>query len=216
MGEFDDARQTWDRRFAQAEGLLFGEEPNPWLAEHHRLLPAGGRVLCVADGESRNGVFLAAAGFEVTAFDISPVAVDRARALAAARGVELELLVADASQWSFEPDAFDAVVAIFIQFAGPDLRARLFDGFRRTLRPGGVLLIEGYGERQLRYRTGGPGIPENLYQSRRLHMEFDGWEILASRDADIMLEEGTAHQGLSHTVAGVYRKPVPGMPSVRG
>lgn len=216
MGEFDDARDTWDRRFASAEGLLFGEEPNPWLAAHYRLLPAGGKVLCVADGESRNGVFLAEAGFDVTAFDISPVAVEKARALAARRGVKLELLVADAARWSFEPDAFDAVVAIFIQFAGPELRAALFEGFQRTLRPGGVLLIEGYGERQLRYRTGGPGIPENLYQMRRLHMAFAGWEILASREADFVLAEGSAHTGISHTVAAVYRKPIPGAPTVRG
>src|SRR5690606_19139732 len=160
MAEFEDARAVWDRRFSEADGLLFGAEPNAWLAEHHGLLPAGGRVLCVADGESRNGVFLASAGFQVTAFDISSVAVDKARALAAERGVQLELFVADIESWHFEPDAFDAVVAIFIQFAGPDLRARLFEGFQRTIRPGGVLLIEGYGERQLRYRTGGPGVPE--------------------------------------------------------
>lgn len=216
MDEFGDARETWDRRYSEANGLLFGADPNPWLAEHHRLLPAGGKVLCVADGESRNGVFLAAAGFDVTAFDISPVAIDKARALAAQRGVELELLVADAAQWRFEPDAFDAVVAIFIQFASPELRARLFEGFRRTLRPGGVLLIEGYGERQLRYRTGGPGIAENLYQARRLCMAFAGWEILASRDADVVLAEGSAHAGISHTVAAVFRKPVPGAPPVRG
>ena len=216
MAEFDDARATWDRRFSEADGLLFGAEPNAWLAEHHGLLPAGGKVLCVADGESRNGVFLAAAGFEVTAFDISPVAVDKARALAAQRGVEIELLVADAGSWPIEPEAFDVVVAIFIQFAGPELRARLFEGFQRTLRPGGILLIEGYGERQLRYRTGGPGIAENLYQLGRLHRAFAGWEILASRDADFVLAEGTAHSGISHTVASVMRKPAPGRPTVRG
>ena len=216
MAEFDDARAVWDRRFASADGLLFGAEPNAWLAEHQGLLPAGGRVLCVADGESRNGVFLAAAGFRVTAFDISPVAVDKGRALAAERGVNIELRVADAASWRFEPDAFDAVVAIFIQFAGPELRSRLVEGFRRTIRPGGVLVVEGYGERQLRYRTGGPGIPENLYQMRRLLAAFPGWEILASRDADIVLSEGKAHSGISHSVAAVLRKPVPGAPTVRG
>jgi len=216
MAEFEDARAVWDRRFSEADGLLFGAEPNAWLAEHYGLLPAGGRVLCVADGESRNGVFLASAGFQVTAFDISSVAVDKARALAAERGVQLELFVADIESWHFEPDAFDAVVAIFIQFAGPELRSRLFEGFQRTIRPGGVLLVEGYGERQLRYRTGGPGIPENLYQMRRLLMAFPGWEILASRDADIVLSEGNAHSGISHSVAAVLRKPVPGAPTVRG
>jgi len=215
MAEFEDARAVWDRRFSEADGLLFGAEPNAWLAEHHGLLPAGGRVLCVADGESRNGVFLASAGFQVTAFDISSVAVDKARALAAERGVQLELFVADIESWHFEPDAFDAVVAIFIQFAGPDLRARLFEGFQRTIRPGGVLLIEGYGERQLRYRTGGPGVPENLYRMRPLLDAFPGWEILASRDADIVLSEGNAHSGISHSVAAVLRKPVPGEPTVR-
>lgn len=216
MAEFDDARASWDRRFSEADGLLFGAQPNAWLAAHHGLLPAGGRVLCVADGESHNGVYLAQAGFDVTSFDVSPVAVDKARALAAQRGVRLELLVADAAHWRFEPDAFDAVVAIFIQFAGPRLRASLFEGFRRTIRPGGVLLIEGYGERQLRYRTGGPGVPENLYRARRLINTFPGWEILASRDADIVLDEGAAHAGISHTVAAVLRKPVPGVPTVRG
>jgi SAM-dependent methyltransferase len=216
MAEFDDARAVWDRRFSEADGLLFGAEPNGWLVENRDLLPAGGKVLCVADGESRNGVYLAQAGFHVTAFDISPVAIEKAHALAAQRAVDIELIVADAAQWRFEPDAFDAVVAIFIQFAGPELRKRLFEGFARTIRPGGVLLVEGYGERQLRYRTGGPGIPENLYQMRPLVNAFPGWEILASRDVDVVLSEGTAHRGISHSVAAVLRKPVPGRPTVRG
>lgn len=216
MGDSAGAREIWDRRFAQSDTPLFGAQPNAWLAEHVDLLPGKGRVLCVADGESRNGVFLAEAGLDVVAFDISPVAVERARALAVRQGVSLELRVADAAHWEFEPEAFDAVVAIFIQFASPALRAMLFDGFRRTLRPGGILLIEGYGPRQLQYRTGGPGIPDNLYQSRPLHMAFGGWEILASRDADVVLAEGIAHVGLSHSIAAVYRKPVPGAAPVRG
>lgn len=215
MNGFNDAQATWDRRYASTDGWFFGARPNAWLAEHHGLLPAGGRVLCVADGESRNGVFLAEAGFDVTAFDISPVAVGKARELAAQRKVRIGLRVADIADWTFIPDEFDAVVAVFIQFAGPAQRMALFEGFRRTVRPGGVLLIEGYGERQLRYRTGGPGIAENLYQARRLHQAFAGWEILASRDADVTLDEGVGHSGLSHAVSAVYRKPAPGDPVIR-
>jgi hypothetical protein len=92
----------------------------------------------------------------------------------------------------------------------------LFDGFRRALRPRGVLLIEGFGLRQLHYRSGGPGVAENLYRADRLDASFPGWEILASRDADIVLDEGRGHAGLAHSVAAVYRKPAPGDPTVRG
>ena len=173
-------------------------------------------ALAVADGEGRNGVWLAGQGLDVLSIDASRVGLAKARALADRHGVDIDLEVADLSAWEWPRDRFDLVAAIFIQFAGPELRSRLFEGFQRTIRPGGVLLVEGYGERQLRYRTGGPGIPENLYQMRRLLMAFPGWEILASRDADIVLSEGNAHSGISHSVAAVLRKPVPGAPTVRG
>lgn len=216
MAEFKDARTVWDRRFSAAHGLLFGEAPNQWLATQQSWIAPDGKVLCVADGEARNGVFLAGNGRRVTSFDVSPVAVDKARALAAERGVTLELAVCGIDDWAFEADAYDAVVAIYVQFATPAQRTRMFDGFRRTLKPGGVLVIEGYGLRQLRYRTGGPGIAENLYTSAMLAAAFPGWEILSSRDADVDLQEGTAHVGLSHVVSAVFRRPATGAPVVRG
>ena len=213
MAGFTDARQTWDGRYSKADGFLFGETPNEWLVCAARYLSPGARVLSVADGEGRNGVWLAQKGMRVTAFDISPVGVERARDYAQRAGVALDLEVAEAGQWTWEPEAFDAVAAIFIQFAPPGLRASIFAGIARTLVPGGLLILEGYGPRQLIYRTGGPGIAENLYTMPMLVQAFEGWQILASRDVDREVREGAGHNGMSHLVSLVLRKPAPVTPS---
>lgn len=99
----------WDERYARP-GYLFGTEPARFLTAQAHHLPVGGRVLAVADGEGRNSAFLAARGFDVTAFDASPVAVDKARALAAERGVAVLHEVADVDGWDWTPDAYDAEI----------------------------------------------------------------------------------------------------------
>ena len=161
----------------------------------------------MADGEGRNGVWLAQHGHRVTTFDISAVGVERARELAAENRVVLDQSIVDVADWSWQPERYDTVVAIFIQFAPAPLRARIFDGIRRTLKPGGVLILEGYGQRQTPPRTGGPGVPEQLYSTPLLLRAFDGWSVLASRDVDSELAEGAAHKGNSHLVSMALRKP---------
>lgn len=207
MTAFDDARARWDRRFVEADGFLFGRAPNLWLAAGVHWLRPGAQVLSVADGEGRNGVWLARQGFRVTAFDLSPVGVERARELAAEAGVAIDLRVADAADWPWQATRYDAVAAIFVQFAPPALRDRIFAGIQEALVPGGVLILEGYGPRQIGYATGGPGILEHLYTMPMLLRAFDGWDILASRDADAVLDEGAGHRGRSHLVSMVLRKP---------
>lgn len=215
MASFKNPREVWDRRYREADGFLFGRAPNRWLARQAPLIPAGSEVLCVADGEGRNGVALARLGHRVTSFDLSPVGVARARELSAAAGVELDARIADVEAWTWEPDRYDAVVAIFVQFASPPVRARLFAGVARTVRPGGFVIIEGYGPRQLDYRTGGPGIAENLYSMQMLLDAFRGWDLLAGRDADLVLDEGAGHHGRSHSIAAVFRRRRCGERSLR-
>src|SRR4051812_16887135 len=151
---FDDPAGTWNRRFAEP-GYLFGTEPNAWLHEHAGSWEAGQRVLCVADGEGRNSVWLAQQGLIVDAFDISEVGVRKARDFARVTGVKVNFAVADIAELQWPRALYDGVVAIFIQFADPELRSRIFDGMRRSLKPGGLLLLHGYTPRQLEYRTGG-------------------------------------------------------------
>lgn len=202
---FTDAAETWNRRFA-ADGFYFGTEPNGWLREHAAALSAGGRVLSVADGEGRNSVWLARQGWRVDAFDISEVGVRKAQALAAEAGVSVDFQVADIDGWAWPQAAYDGVAAIFVQFADPALRARLFAHIVDTLKPGGVLLLQGYTPRQLVYRTGGPGQLTHLYTEPMLRQAFAALEIVTLREYETELAEGSGHHGRSALIGMVARK----------
>jgi 2-polyprenyl-3-methyl-5-hydroxy-6-metoxy-1,4-benzoquinol methylase len=196
----------WNQRFGAA-GYLFGTAPNAFLASHKRLLAPGSRALCVADGEGRNSVWLAEQGLDVTAFDFSAVAVEKARRLAAERGVSVRYEVASVYDWQWPQAAFDLVAAIFVQFADPPMRGFLFERIVQTLKPGGLLLLEGYTPRQLEYRTGGPPHVENLYTEAMLREAFSGLEILELREYDADVAEGSGHCGRSALIDVVARKP---------
>ncbi|MGE0735868.1 MAG: class I SAM-dependent methyltransferase [Alphaproteobacteria bacterium] len=199
-------RARWDARFASAD-YVFGTAPNAFLTAQRALLPKRGTALALADGEGRNGVFLAECGLDVLSTDVSPVGLAKAEKLAAARKVKLLTELADVAVWDFGRGRFDVVAAIFIQFAGPELRARIFEGIRQTLKPGGLLLLQGYRPEQLAYKTGGPPHAENLYTEELLRGAFGDWHILQLRVHDDTIAEGTGHVGMSALIDLVARKP---------
>jgi len=162
----------------------------------------------VADGEGRNSVWLAEQGLEVTAFDFSPVGVDKARRLAASRGVRVRYEVASVYDWSWPHESFDVVAAIFVQFADPPMRAFMFERMALALKPGGLLLLEGYTPRQLAYATGGPKQADQLYTEALLRESFPGFEVLELSQYEAELDEGSRHRGLSAVIDLVARRPL--------
>jgi len=199
--EFD----RWQGRYA-AQGYLFGTAPNAFLKAQAALLPKQGTALAIADGEGRNGVFLAEQGLDVLSVDFSPLAQEKVRALARERGVALKVEQADMTRWTWAPEAFDVVAAIFVQFADPAQRAAMFDGIKRTLKPGGLLLLEGYGLKQLEYGTGGPRARDHLYTRELLEQAFGDFASLDIREHDTAIEEGKHHVGMSALIDLVGRK----------
>lgn len=205
MAEFKNPRETWNERYASAD-YVFGESPNEFVRAAARHLTDGQSVLCVADGEGRNSVWLAERGLRVTAFDFAENAVDKARRLATLRNVDVDFHIADIETWRFEPARYDAVVAIFIQFLGPQARDEVFTRMQSAVKPGGLFLLEGYRPEQLRYRTGGPGVIENLYTREWVEHAFADWQMLLLREYDAVLREGTRHSGMSALIDVVARK----------
>lgn len=197
----------WDERYAAAEGYLFGTAPSGFVTAEAGRLASGSRVLCLADGEGRNSVWLAGQGHEVTASEQSAVALGKARALADARGVSLRFVQEDIAQASWPVAAFDAVFGVFIQFAPPDLRAAIHSGIARCLVSGGLVFLHGYAPRQIANGTGGPRAVENLYTLEGLAGDFPGWTVLQARDYDADLAEGAGHHGKSALIDFVARKP---------
>jgi SAM-dependent methyltransferase len=146
-----DEYARWQARFATPD-YAFGKEPNYFLKSCRKLLPRHGRALAVADGEGRNGVWLAEQGLDVLSLDFSPAAQNKARALAAERGVKATFVQADVHAWDYPETAFDVVVEIFAQFSPLAERASKWRGIRRSLKPGGLLIIQGYTPKQIAVR----------------------------------------------------------------
>lgn len=203
---FTDAQQTWNQRFDRAD-YLFGTDPNAYLASHRDLFVPGRKALCVADGEGRNSVWLAERGLQVDAFDVSEVGIAKARKLASLKGVHVNFQQQDCDARAWQADAYDYVVAIFVQFANPAMRARLFENITRTLKPEGHLVLQGYTPRQLDYKTGGPPFVEHLYTKELLASSFKALDIVELRAYDAVIEEGDGHRGLSALIGMIGKKP---------
>ena len=209
-----DHETRWNGRYRDAgDDYLFGIEPNHFLARRAHLFQDGHTALSVADGEGRNSVWLAEQGLKVTAVEISPIAVAKARKLAAGRGVAVNFMVADLLALDWPPAAleneFDWVVGIFIQFASPDERLRQFAAMKRATRAGGRILLHGYTPRQLEYKTGGPPVAENMYTPEMLRAAFHDWTIEQMAEYDDDVAEGSGHRGRSALIGMVAKKLQP-------
>lgn len=196
--------ERWQTRFS-APGYAFGKEPNSFLKAQAHLLRSGQRALSVADGEGRNGVWLAQQGLDVLAVDFSAAGLAKARALAGERGVSLRTELADITTWQWPREAFDVVVAIFI-FVEPHERPAFFNNLKGALKPGGLLLMQGYRPEQLNYRTGGPSNASRMYTRAILQDGFGDMAALDIREHDSVVSEGSSHAGMSALIDLVARK----------
>lgn len=197
----------WEARYAKSSEYEFGKAPNDFLARCKPLLPKLGTALAVADGEGRNGVWLAEQGLDVTSVDFSPSAQRKAAALAAERGVSIKLVQGDAHTWAYPEAAFDVVAEIFTQFSTAAERPAKWAGMRRALRPGGLLVIEGYTPKQLEYGTGGPKQVEHLYTRAMLEAAFGDLDDLQIAEEEREMREGAGHAGMSAVIHLTGRKP---------
>jgi SAM-dependent methyltransferase len=197
--------QRWEQRFAVPD-YAFGKEPNYFLASCKPLLPRSGKALAVADGEGRNGVWLAEQGLDVVSLDFSPSAQRKARALAKERGVTVTFQQGDVHAFDYPEAAFDVVAEIFTQFSTPAERAMKWAGMRKALKPGGLLIIQGYTPKQLQYGTGGPKEIENLYTRAMLEGAFGDFHDMKIVEEELELHEGSSHGGMSAVINLTARK----------
>ena len=195
----------WNSRYAEP-GYAYGTEPNAFLVSQKKYLKPGGKALAVADGEGRNGVWLAQQGLDVLSVDISEIGLCKTHELAADRGVAIRTEKADLITWQWPVQKFDIVVAIYAHFP-PEVRARLHRRMFEALKPGGVLILEAFTPEQLKYKTGGPPVAEMLYTADMLRIDFAGGEFLLIEELVTELAEGKYHHGPAAVVRLVLRRP---------
>ncbi len=182
----------WNQRYAES-GWAYGTEPNDFLAACAPRLPRG-RALCLADGEGRNGVFLATLGFDVTSVDLSPIGLAKARELAASHGALLRTVACDLADFRIGNSEWDAIVSIFCHLP-PALRADVHRRCIAGLRPGGAFVLEAYAPRQLEFRTGGPPVRELLMELDDVKRELDGLRFEIAHETERDIVEGRFHTG---------------------
>ncbi|MCW1966395.1 class I SAM-dependent methyltransferase [Polynucleobacter sp.] len=203
---FKDATQFWNERFDQEE-FIFGKEPNEYLVEKARQhLKVNDKVLCIADGEGRNGVWLAKQGMHVVGFDASDIALAKAKKFAQENHVQVDYSFSDTDSFDWQVNEYDAVVGIFIQFADPAMRERIFRQTYQTLKPGGIFILQGYTPKQLEYKTGGPSLIEHLYTEDLIRDLAKDFTILELTSYEKELSEGPRHTGMSAILGLVARK----------
>jgi SAM-dependent methyltransferase len=194
----------WDKRYDTKE-YVYGKNPNDFLASVADGLPAG-KMLCIAEGEGRNAVFLAEHGHDVVAVDASAVGLAKARVLADERGVQIQTVIADLVNLDIEPDSWDAVVSIFAHVP-PETRESLHRKIVRGLRSGGMLVLEAYTPEQISLGTGGPPVVELTMTLEALQRELDGLVFRHAVELQRDVIEGRLHTGTGAVVQLLAVKP---------
>lgn len=183
---------------------MYGKEPNDFLKANVALIPQGS-VLCLADGEGRNSVFLASTGRDAWSVDLSTQGPQKAQQLAAERNVRIHAETADLNEYDLGEDRWDAIVSIFAHMP-KEVRARLHLRVIRSLKPGGIFLLEAYTPSQIGRGTGGPQDPDLTMRLADLQHELAGLTFLHAEELERNVVEGTGHTGMASVVQIIARK----------
>ncbi len=195
----------WNQRYSE-EGFAYGTEPNDFLKSQYFRIPKGGQVLCLAEGEGRNAVFLARQGYLVTAVDQSSVGLQKAENLALEHGVDISTRVADLADYDLGSEVWDGIISIAAHVP-PLLRKELHDQVIHSLKGNGIFILEAYTKRHLDMDgVGGPPHKELFMSLDELKVELEGLEFIIAKEVDRNISEGKYHQGESAVVQVVACK----------
>ncbi|MFJ7935121.1 class I SAM-dependent methyltransferase [Sporosarcina sp. NPDC096371] len=194
---------SWHERFSTEE-YVYGKEPNEFLVSAVQELPKG-KVLCIAEGEGRNAVYLASLGFDVTSWDFAQAGLDKTKQLADEKGVVVTTELRDLAEVTWEEGQWDAIIHIFGHFPR-NVLDRTLVGIKKALKPGGFYISELYTKEQLRYGTGGPRNEEMLCDPINLLKQFNGYFVKHFHIGEVNRVEGQLHTGTAHVVQSVFQK----------
>ncbi len=195
----------WDERFRPTE-LPYGDQPSLFLVEQLPRLGPPGRVLLPGDGGGRNGAWLAAQGWQATSLDYSPVALERARELAARRQVQLDTVQADVTTWAWPRGELNLVAAVYLHLPS-SIRPAVHRAMLEAVKPGGHVLIEAFAQEQLAYASGGPKDRDLLFSETILREDFADADLQVLRTQQVDLEEGPLHRGPGMLIRLLARRP---------
>ncbi len=196
-------QNKWNVRYHSPD-YVYGKEPNAFLVESEPWLK-GKNVLCVADGEGRNGVWLASKGYVVTSIDYSSEGLQKARNLAGKNGVEVTTLCADLLEVELVPETYNGIIIMYSHFVENEA-TRLFEKYKKALRQDGTIIFEAFSKNQMGKDSGGPKNIDLLYDPHFICESFSEFNIIYCKEQSVVLAEGTLHQGEASVIRLVAQK----------
>ncbi|MFT5098158.1 MAG: SAM-dependent methyltransferase [Candidatus Azotimanducaceae bacterium] len=204
MNDEKSKRPGWNDRYA-GDDYVFGTEPNDFLKSVAGEIPSDANVLCLADGEGRNGVYLAQQGHQITSVDMSSVGLEKAEKLATANKVAITTIQANLAEYDLGEAQWDCVVSIFFHIP-PKLQEIIYPRIIRSLKPGGLLILESYTPEQLKFGTGGPPVTELMLTLERARAAFGELAFLHAEELERDVVEGVGHTGRAAVIQLLARK----------
>ncbi len=193
----------WDERYG-VDGYVYGREPNLFLKQNVNSIPKG-NILCLADGEGRNGVWLAKQRYRVTSIDFSLKAIEKTNRLAQENNVSIKTICADLLNYDFGQNKYDGIVSIFAHFRIEEIN-KLHSKYLNALKPNGVFFMEVFAKEQLPLNTGGPKDISLLYDTQDIQNSFPTGKIEMLKKDVVYLHEGDMHDGKAVVVRAIVRK----------
>lgn len=203
-----DPASFWNDKFDRPD-YRYGTRPNQFIADTlPDLIAPGDAVLCVGDGEGRNGVWCARQGYETTSLEPSSVGIEKIRRLADEHGVAIDTIHDAMPSDDVDDESFDAVVLTFIHAPEP-MRRAIHQSCIDALRPGGVVVLEGFhpDQRHNDRKSGGPPDPSLMFTAELLESDFENLEFELLEEQTVDLDEGDGHCGAADVVRMIARKP---------
>lgn len=194
----------WDKKYG-GEEYFYGTVANGFLRKNYTSIPRG-PVLCLAEGEGRNAVFLAEQGYEVTAVDQSIAGIEKGRRLAKTRGVDVDFIHADLQDFNIGTAQWSGIISIFCHLS-PELRKSVHARVITGLKPDGVFLSEAYTPRQIPNTTGGPKMEGLLLTPEILRAELGTLNFTHLVELEREIIEGSGHSGIGVVVQSIAVKP---------
>lgn len=199
-----DWKAFWNQRYSE-ENFVYGVAPNRFFAEQLQELTIG-KLLLPAEGEGRNAVFAAKLGWQVTAFDFSSAAKEKALKLAELNNTTIDYDVAELTAFNAPENSFNAIALIYVHMQ-PNIRQILHKQAAKWLKPGGKLILEAFNKKQLQNSSGGPKDEEMLYDRPTLKGDFyDAFKIDYCGEVTLFLNEGEYHKGKADVVRLIATK----------
>ena len=181
----------WDKRYSNSE-FVYGTEPNKYLCAQLKTLDSGS-LLLPGEGEGRNALWAAKNGWDVTAFDTSRVAQQKAITLFKQHNVNVSYLIGDIESLTIDKQ-FNAIGMVFVHLEKA-IFADVAQKLMGLLETNGHLIIEMFHQNQIHLNSGGPKKPNLFVTTEELETIFKNLTILDLKSEETCLDEGPLHKG---------------------